>query len=1233
MAQNLTTNIIINAKTGNGFGKVGATLTEMGMIVNGISQQLIDFGEDSVKVYRDYELSMRDAEVALSTTYGRGTQQLQTVMTQLDTAATNWAATTIFHTNDVANAISEAAHAGWDYDRIMAGLPAAMEIAQAGNLDLSDSVNYLVKATSAAGIGFEDIGQFIDLWAFAANSSASTIGEFGDAMLRMGSTMRFAANPEELMTLIAVTANAGSVGSEAGTMIRNSIMRLVAPTQKAEKAMAELGATTLETAGLMEDETLAAANATLAAHGFSVYDSGGNLRNVLDIYRDLYLALGDVAGGFDNIDRNEEALSILSAIFPTRTITEALTLIRAASKEYSGLYEAMLTGDAEGYGSYASETMMDSLNGNIEIFESKVERLQQLVGGELKPLVETAAEFGGNIIDSIAEMDPGRFSALVDGLTVVAAAGPSLLVAGAAFRLIGLAMTPIGAAALGLTALTATAVALKDLSDSRFAEQFGSMDLDSAALTEHIGNIGEGFREAYSQVDSFAQAMNEAVQSYETASSTFSGTLLTDMLTHAQLTETDKAKLTQLGTDMFTAVQEAITNSTAASMSYWQTLFGGDGTAEYDPAYQQIIELTNQAYEDAIAQAEGISQGLRDAMSSAFADGEISEEEYQQILSYVQSYNDALARAAAEARSEDEYVQMQKWLHQAQTASWEEIQEISATAQTERDAYLAEVEDRYLTERYRAQHRGADEATLEEADDRHQAEVDAINARYNQFLMDLYDSQIRQSAQGANYEWLSGIAGAYLSGELAGDTALSMITSELGKSAYAGQSGFFTSGTDRSQLGKMMGFWIDSMGGEQAVGERIAYYEDSGNQAMANRLYQMYAAEQLINGFEQITQTGRAPWDIAGWTGDFHTTGQNDHIYSAVNRSAAEAVFSGYTSDYSADAARRTVDILGGDDGIVGMFFDTLGRASTGSAAMSELDRAWNAVRGNEAVEVRNMVQRLAGIYDFDAILADFGNGSELASEYSGWRNAYAAWQVMYGMTGEQAEAYRVSVIPEVDTAAIEGQINPIPIPITPYVEGTDAMEALQDQGVEVSVNGDTGQLSATIDAEDGQTLLQYVSGDATDLHMTIMDEDGQTLRENVTGNPAQLESIIRSYQGRTITLNISGRRLFAEGGRATTASTFGEAGPEWAIPEEHSENTAALLNAARAASGFTWPDLLSRFGGMNANANNTTTLVYSPVINAADARGVDLSLREDKKRLEKWWEEKKLRDAMEVYS
>ena len=113
--------------------------------------------------------------------------------------------------------------------------------------------------------------------------------------------------------------------------------------------------------------------------------------------------------------------------------------------------------------------------------------------------------------------------------------------------------------------------------------------------------------------------------------------------------------------------------------------------------------------------------------------------------------------------------------------------------------------------------------------------------------------------------------------------------------------------------------------------------------------------------------------------------------------------------------------------------------------------------------------------------------------------------------------------------------------------------------------------------------------------------------------------------------MNISGRKLFAAGGRATSASIFGEDGAEWAIPEEHSERTAALLNAARAASGFTWADLLGRYGGLNANPNNApTTIVYSPTINAADVTGVEQALLEDKKRLDKWFEEKKMRDRAE---
>ena len=292
-------------------------------------------------------------------------------------------------------------------------------------------------------------------------------------------------------------------------------------------------------------------------------------------------------------------------------------------------------------------------------------------------------------------------------------------------------------------------------------------------------------------------------------------------------------------------------------------------------------------------------------------------------------------------------------------------------------------------------------------------------------------------------------------------------------------------------------------------------------------------------------------------------------------------------------------------------------------------------------------MQRIKAILD-----ANYGEGvvtSSDLSDYIAERQSVgldADWQEFFGL-GSQTfqqlnnEAQRIGLtVSEMIASALSNEqpaYSGEAMNITPY-SGGDAAQALRDQGAEVQVTGDTTELNATIAAEDGQTLLEYVNGDASNLHMTIWSEDGQTIVTNVTGDTSALSSAIESvksqYSGQTIRMNIVGQKMFAEGGRATQASIFGEAGPEWAIPEEHSERTADLLDAARQASGFTWPEILARYGGLNANPRNTpTTLVYSPIIYAQDAEGVEEKLAEDKARFEKWYNEKKMQDEVEVYS
>lgn len=1064
--QQLTTTIVINARTGSGFGKVGATLTELETLVNGLSQELISFGKESTEVYRDYEKSMQDARVALSTTYGRGTVELNQVMENLDAAATEWAASTIFHTDDVSHAISEAAHAGWDYEQIMMGLPAAMQLAQAGSIDLSEAVNYIVKASNAAGIEMEDMSTFIDLWTFAANSSASTVEEFGDAMLRMGSTMRFASDPAELMTLIAVTANAGSVGTEAGTMIRNSMMRLVAPTQKAEKAMALLGATSSETAELMNDEALAAANATLAAHGFSVYDEQGNLRSILDIYRDLYMALGDIAGGYENIGRNQDALQILSAIFPTRTITEALNLLNAASTNYEGLYEAMQSGAAEGYGAYAASTMMDTLNGDIEIFNSKVERLKQVVGGELKGQISDFVGFAGELVDSLAEMDPAAMDALIKGAEVLAAAGPALLITGGAFRLIGAMMTPAGGIAMGVMALAAGAAILKDLEDSRFADNFGTMELDSAELHSFLSEIEQGFSSSRAQVEQWQAALDKAVQSYETASSTFSSKLTSAMITGAELSEEDYNNLSALVDQMLSSTEQIFEARAQESTAYWSMLFQYD---EDNPYLQELISATTQQLDDSLADVQAAGDKLHNALFQAINnDGKLTPDELEEIQSYVRAYNDAVAAAIAADEERRSQAAISAKLHKAQTASLDSVKEYAQEITDARDELLATEYDTFLENYYYSNGLDVSPESLAAAEEAWNQRKAEIIEPYNAALLRLYDVL----PDRADLSW-----------------------------------------ADDANIQLMVEEWF---GGQEGIWEAAESFRRTGNEDAAARLEQF--VENLNDAQDAIQKS-------------------NETMAKAMGPSPSSVTGNDVVAFWN-----QVGDWIGG-----------LGKNG------NEPSGGFSTHSGSFAIE--------GGTYH--------GEGY---TDYAGRSGRV--------IVGENSGVTIYSGI------ALEG------------LEGFDEIQQMIGEGMEMPVNGNFDALDTGIAERDGQRVTVYV------------DEQPGGSRYTAGGGFA------------------SRRGKFAMGGRATEASIFGEAGPEWAIPEEHTQRTAALLNAARAASGFTWPDLLGMFGGLNANANNSpTTFVYSPVIHANDASGVESVLRDDKARMERWFEERRLREGMEVYA
>ena len=1283
-------NIIINARA-SGFEAVGSTISEMGNIISGLSRQVINFGKDSANVYRDYEKSMADAEIALATTYGRNTRDLAVVMDGLDAQATEWAATSIFHTNDVANAITEAARAGWNYDQILSGIPAAMNLAQAGGLDLSQALDYVVKSSNAMGIGFDETSNFIDLWAYAANSSATNIDEVGEAMTRMGGTMKFADSEEELFTMLAVLADAGTVGEAAGTLLRNSMIRLIAPTKKAADVMAELGVESDEINEVLNDSAVEAANAELAMHGFSAYTEGGELKPMLQTFTDLRKALVEINGAEEGLFDNQEVLEIVSAIFPQRSIAGAIALLDAAGNSYDGLFDAMQRGEHVGYGQYAAEIEANTLWGAQEMLISKFERLQQVTGEELSGQLKAVYGWLGNIIDKVAGLPADQFSALVRAFEVLAIAGPALTIAGGALQLIA---NPVGLLAVSGVGLAMTVGYIQRLSELDFENEFGKLELDPTMITSYIGSIGDAYRKEYAEVQHFNAELEKSFQQYTSSTQTLKADLYSSLLSHTELTDDDKKNLYALADSITTELSNGIEMHYSSVMGVFNNAFGPDSGMENTQLWNSVSSLLISGYEESIGQAESLSQQLRSAMTEAFADGALTSTEIENISAIIKQMNELMSMQY----DINNFTEQSTLLRKAQSLSYKDIDEFAKEVETSRDSIMESIykdqdtamgqlkylmqyaadNGKYIDEEgnfYDEWAEGLELASSEAGQERIGAIIDAAQEAlndeatgfandFNQYLVnELFPELMNGSDIEKQWNALSELAGIYE------QTGGYLTSGDLEKYREV------FSGENAGDVGEFLSREIEYLGGEEGMLEQIRYLEKIGDTGQANVYRRLLNMSTIYDtGSEGILGKYSLPdgaYDSSTfegqWLGGFSSpaseqallnllagTGfdvgdqlplhgllnaiQNGDIYSNYDLYGGlvtNARNAGYFEDERFDKNSATYE----RDVLAGMVQDVIGGPVVQQEAPEETTNVGEQVV--DALANSGDMQGMRGLSDqytsatneaareaygtafdlFDSFVTEAGNyfmpEMFAGAEQGSWRETVAP--------EVPALASYAYTQPETDAAPIE---NPEPVePEVTLTVPTDQLEsditAVTEQPREIPTSAETSQAEAQIDALDDTPATIPVYADVASATASIM-----SMRQ-AASVPITVPVMVSGAGAGT-----SYMAPYAEGGRATVASIFGEGGPEWAIPEEHTDRTAELLNAARAASGFTWPELLARFGGLNANPNNTpTTLVYSPTIHAQNADGVARVLAADKDRLERWWEERKIHDAVEVYA
>ena len=146
---------------------------------------------------------------------------------------------------EAAGALENLAKAGLGVRDAIATLPAAMQLARAGDIELATSAEYLTKIVNGLGLAFTDSGRVADVLAKGANATNTSVTGLAQALsyaAPLANTLGLSL--ETTVAIIGKFADAGIDASRAGTALNSILAQFSDPATKFRTELAAAGITT-----------------------------------------------------------------------------------------------------------------------------------------------------------------------------------------------------------------------------------------------------------------------------------------------------------------------------------------------------------------------------------------------------------------------------------------------------------------------------------------------------------------------------------------------------------------------------------------------------------------------------------------------------------------------------------------------------------------------------------------------------------------------------------------------------------------------------------------------------------------------------------------------------------------------------------------------------------------------------------------------------------------------------
>lgn len=475
--------------TGEKLKTVGDNISSAGEKLLPVTAGVTALGTAAVSTAANFESSMSQVQATMGITKDSMSEvngESVNTMDTLSALAKKMGSETAFSASECAEALNYLALAGYDTQQMCDTLPTVLNLAAAGGIDLAAASDMVTDAMSALGMGVDEAGTMVDQMAKTASTTNTSVAQLGEGILTIGATAKTVkGGTAELNTALGILANNGIKGAEGGTHLRNVILSLQNPTDKAADCLNELGV--------------------------SVYDSEGNMRSLNDI-------LGDLNTSMDGMTAEEKS-NIIGKIFNKTDLSSVNALLANTGDTWDDLQQSII--DSGGAAQQMADTQLDNLQGQITILKSALEGLAISFGELLLPAIKMIVGWVQKFVDWLNGMDEGTKKVITTVALLAAALGPVLIVVGKVVSAVGTIMTIVPKVA-GVINTVKTAFAA--LNTTMLANPIFLIIAAITALVAafiYLWNTNEDFRQfwinLWENVKAVAIAVWEAIKNFFSA--------------------------------------------------------------------------------------------------------------------------------------------------------------------------------------------------------------------------------------------------------------------------------------------------------------------------------------------------------------------------------------------------------------------------------------------------------------------------------------------------------------------------------------------------------------------------------------------------------------------------------------------------------------------------------------------------------------------------------------------